>query len=275
MQIEGPGLQLPPTRRPKVLVWSLLVGLVAGLFGVSAPTALIGTYMETPPPFLGQPYSYQTLQSCSKLVCTPVALNNTALALEDYAIYFAVGFLVTLAAQIVFGTRRKQRRSWFGRNLVPASLFIVAALVVAVAAGGSVASGASFTQPHWPTPSGVEVYALNNATIYSGTATTASVQGTAHLDITFVNYYWKSESFPANITITAANGTVISSVYQCQTPTSCSPLKTIEIPRPYSAFTFDQPTNAFYFGSDIVRGQDYRLVLTTPILTMNLSISAA
>jgi hypothetical protein len=274
MQVKGLDSQLSLPGRPRMLMWSLLVGLVAGLFGVSAPTALFGVYMETPPPLLGQPFSYQTIQSCSKLVCAPVALNSPALALADYAIYFAVGFLVTFAFGIIFVASHKPR-SWFGRNVVPLALFIIAVLVVAVAAGGSVANGASLTQPHWPTPSGVEVYALTNVTLYSGTATTASLQGTAHLDITFINYYWNGESIPANITLTAGNGTVISSVYRCPTPSSCTPLTTIEIPNAYSTMTFDQQTTAFYFGAAVVKGQSYSLAINMPGIIMHFGTGIA
>lgn len=267
MKVEGYDSQLPSSGRPKVLTWSVLVGLVAGLFGVSAPTALFGTYMEPPPPLLGQPFGYQAIQACGKLVCAPVALNNLALALADYAIFFMVGFWVTFAAETIFGARGKQR-SRFRRNLGPLTFFIIALLIVALTAGGSIASGASLTQPHWSTPSGVEVYILPNATLYSGTATTASLQGAAHLDISLVNYYWKSESMPANITLTNGNGTEISSVYQCQSASSCTPLTTIEI-KPYSITTFDLPTTAFYFGSAVAKGQNYSLVVATPVFTMN------
>jgi len=272
MQVKGPDSQLPG--RPGGLVWSTLVGLVSGLFGVSAPTALYGLYLEPPPPLLGQPFGYQTIQTCSSLVCAPVALNNVPLAVADYAICFAVGFLVTFAVEIFFVARHKQQGR-LGRNAVPLAFFIVAVLVVALTAGGSFANGASLTQPHWPTPSGVEVIALNNVTLYSGTATTASLQGSAHLGITFVNYYWKSESLPANITLATTNGTVISSVYQCPSPSSCNPLTTIEIPNPYSTMTFDQPTTAFYFGSVITKGEGYSIAITTPGIIMHFSADAA
>ena len=272
LKVEGSVSQQPPPELPRALSWSALVGLVAGLFGVSAPTALFGLYMEPPPPLLGQPFGYQTIQACSKLVCAPVALNNPALALADYATYFAVGFLATFAAEIVFVASRRQR-GWFGRHLAPI-FFTLAVLVVAVAAGGSFASGASFTQPHWPSPSGVEFYALMNVTLHSGTATAAPLQGTAHLDITFVNNYWKSESIPANVTLATTNGTVASSAYLCVNPSSCSPLTAIEIPKPYSTITFDQPSTAFYFGSAVVKGQTYRIVITTPAITMQFDTIA-
>lgn len=274
MKIKVHDSELPLPGLSRALVWSMLVGLVAGLFGVSAPTASFGTYMETPPPLLGQPFGYQTIQDCSKLVCAPVVLNNLTLALADYAIYFALGFLATFVVEIISVARREQR-SWFGRNLVPLSFFIIAVLVVAAAAGGSIANGASLTQPHWPTPSGIEVYALSNVTLYSGTATTMSLQGTAHLDITFVNQYWESESIPIEVTLATANGTVISSAYQCSNPSSCSTLTTIEIPRPYSTTTFDQPTTAFYFGSAVVKGQDYKLAVALLGTTMNFDTNVA
>ena len=267
MKTDGTDSQLVPPGRPRTLAWSLLVGLVAGLFGVFAPTALFGTYMEPPPPLLGQPFGYQTIQACGKLVCAPVALNNLALALADYAVFFAVGFLVTLAAETIFEVRGRQRVR-FGRDLVPLAFFVIALLVVTLTAGGSIASGASFTQPHWSTPSGVEVYIVPNATLYSGTATMASIQGAAHLDISLVNYYWKSESMPAKITLTTGNGTEISSVYQCPSRSSCIPLGMIEV-KPYSITNFDQPTTAFYFGSAVVKGQNYSLVVTTSQFTMN------
>ena len=273
MKVEGLDSQPPLPGRSRALIWSALVGLVAGLFGVSAPTALFGTYMEPPPPLLGQPFGYQTIQSCDKLVCAPVALNNLALALADYAICFAAGFLVTFAVEIIFVARRMPR-SRAGRNSVPLALFIIAVLVVALTAGGSVASGASLTQPHWSTPSGVEVYILPNATLYSGTATTSSFQGAAHLDVSLVNYYWKSESMSVNITLTTGNGTGISTVYQCQSMSSCTLVTAIEI-KPYSITTFDQLTTAFYVGSAVVKGQNYSLVVTTPEFTMNFDTLVA
>jgi hypothetical protein len=248
------------TVKLRIVLWSTAVAAVAGLFGVVAQNPT-GMYMETPPPLLGQPFGYQSIRACAALICAPVAQNNLPVALADYAVYFAVGFAVALLAQMVL-VHRWSSAAGFGRNLVPASFLICALLIVAGAADQSVAAGASLTQPHWPTPSGVEANPLMNVTLYSGAATTPSLQGTAHLDISFVNYYWQSQNVPISVTLTMPNGSEIASVYQCQNPNSCSQVSSLLLPKPYSEINLNQPTTAFYFGSAIVQGVGYRLAVS-------------
>ncbi len=246
--------------RLRIVLWSTAVAAVAGTFGVVAQNPT-GMYMEPPPPLLGQPFGYQTIRTCTALVCAPVAQNDLPVALADYAVYFAVGFAIALLAQMVLATRWSSSGG-FGRNLVPASFLVAALLVVAAAAGSSGAAGASLSQPHWSTPSGIEVYPLMNVTLYSGTASTPSLQGTAHLDISFVNYYWQSLSVPLSVTLEMPNGIEITAVYQCQTQNSCSQVSTVLLPDPYSELTLNQPSTAFYFGSAIVNGTGYRLAVS-------------
>ncbi|MGA2875327.1 MAG: hypothetical protein ABSE82_07285 [Nitrososphaerales archaeon] len=243
--------------RLRIELWSVTVAAVTGIFGVAALT-FTGMSMEPVAPLLGQPFGYQAIRTCVALVCAPMALNDLLVALADYAVCFAVGFVVTLFAQIILAARWS-RKDGIGRNLVPASFLVIALLIVAAAANGSVAAGASLSQPRWPTPSGIEAYPMNNVSLYSGTASTTSFQGTAHLDISFINYYWQGQTVPVSVTLTTSNGTVISAVYECQSLNSCSQVSALLLPKAYSEFTLNQPTTAFYLGSAIVKGANYTL----------------
>jgi hypothetical protein len=242
----------------RILLWSTVVAAVAGFLGVAAETST-GMTMEPVAPLLGQPFGYQTIQTCAAIVCAPVAQNDLSVALTDYAVYFAVGFAIALLAQMVLA-KRWSSRGGFGRNLVPTSLVICALLIVAGTAALSSEAGASLSQPHWPTPSGTEAVPLGNVTLYSGTASAPSLQGTAHLDISFINYYWQSLSVPLSVTLTMPNGTEITAVYQCQSPNSCSPVSALPL-KPYTEVNLNEPTTAFYFGSAIVNGTGYRLAV--------------
>ncbi len=245
--------------RLRIMLWSIAVAAVAGAFGVVAQT-FTGVSMEPVAPLLGQPLGYQTIRACAAIVCAPVAQNNLLVALADYGLYFAVAFAIALLAQMVFA-RRWSTGKRFGQKLVPASFLICALLIVAGAADQSTAAGASLSQPHWPTPSGVEADPLGNVTLYSGTASTPSLQGTAHLDISFINYYWQSLSVPLSVTLEMPNGTEITAVYQCQNPISCSQVSALPL-KPYSEVNLNEPTTAFYFGLAIVNGTGYRLAVS-------------
>jgi hypothetical protein len=215
--------------------------------------------MELTAPLLGQPFGYQTIRTCAAIVCAPVAQNNIPVALADYALYFVAGFIVALAAQTIL-LIRPPSSSWILRNGVALILLFMVLSIVAGAANSSEAAGASLTQPHWPTLSGTEAVPLGNVTLYSGTASAPSLQGTAHLDISFINYYWQSLSVPLSVTLTMPNGTEITAVYQCQSPNSCSPVSALPL-KPYSEVNLNEPTTAFYFGSAIVNGTGCRLAV--------------
>jgi len=87
--------------------------------------------MEPVAPLLGQPFGYQTIRTCTALlVCAPVTLNDLPVALADHAVYFAVGLVVTLLAQIILVKSVRELKfiyynhveTWVNHWLIHASL---------------------------------------------------------------------------------------------------------------------------------------------------------
>ena len=197
----------PPAKAPRIMPWSILIGLIGGIFGlVALDLPLFAVYMESPPPLLGQPVGYQMLPTCNYgpySVCPPNVSNNIALASLDFVICFAIAFFAALVILRAFLPRLVSRSVW-RRNALPAVLLVITLLVVSFAAAGSVAQGASLSQPHWPTPSGVEVFPLN-MTIYSGTASSPTFQGTAHMTLILANYHWTDLNISISVSVTGPN----------------------------------------------------------------------
>ena len=252
----------PPPKAPRIMFWSILIGLIGGVFGlVALNLPLFAVYMEPPPPLLGQPIGYQVLPTCNfgpYSVCPPNVSNNIALASLDFVICFAIAFFVALVILRAFLPRLVSTSVW-KRNALPAVLLVITLLVVSFAASGSVAQGASLTQPHWPTPSGVEVFPLN-MTIYSGTASSPTLQGTAHMTLILTNYHWTDLNVSISVSVTGLNITQPISIYQCSSPVSCHTFSTVIVP-PYTAFGLDSSTTALYFGNQIEKGAEYHFEL--------------
>ena len=139
---------------------------------------------------------------------------------------------------------------------VPHLTAILACLVVVLIVLASV-SVLEYTQIQGldsrPMDTGVSVNGNGNATLYSGTASTPTSQGTAHVDLTFV-YTTASVPIPIFLTATSPNGTSIP-VYQCQSATSCT-VPSIVYLKPFTG-AGGMETLSFYFGSAIVRGMNY------------------
>jgi DNA-binding transcriptional ArsR family regulator len=98
----------------------------------------------------------------------------------------------------------------------------------------------------------------STATIYAGTATTPSSQGTAHVNVTFV-YDGPDIPIPVFLTATSSNGTSIAA-YQCRSRTSCAPISTIYM-KPSNG-SEEEETFSFYFGSPITSGMNYSCAMT-------------
>ena len=220
--------------------------------------------MEAPPPLLGQPFGYQTLVTCNggpNFVCPPEVQNNLATASMDFVICFSVAFAASFA--ILLGLRsRLASRSSLGRNALPATLLLITIVAVSLTGFGSVASGSSLVQPHWPTPSGVEVFP-SDITIYSGSASTPYTQGTARMTLILENYYWTSLNASVLLTLTGPNleSQTNVTIYQCPSPSSCLVVSGITIPR-YYALSLNATTTALYLGIQIEKGQTYQYELT-------------
>ncbi|HZW55779.1 MAG TPA: hypothetical protein VFF30_05770 [Nitrososphaerales archaeon] len=238
-----------------IFLWSALIGSVAGSFGLVTLNTAFGMYMEPPPPLLGQPLAYQSLQTCNRVpleVCPPLVMNDIGLAAMDFTLCFLIAFIGASLILLALASSASHSQSVVKRNVVPIVLFIITILIVSLSLSGSISSGASLTQPHWPTPSGI-TFGLGNVSLYGGTATTPTSEGGAHVDIRVLNYHWTAQTITlTSILFKSSNGTTINpTVFQCQSATSCE-VNSSFIAAPYSATVL-----SFYLGSPIQKGAQY------------------
>lgn len=265
------------TKPPRATVWSILIAAIGGVFGlVALDFPLFGMYMETPPPLLGQPIGYQTIPNCNAgpfSVCVPFVHNSILIASIDFIICFGVTLIIAYGILRGFASHFSSSNI-LKRNSLPALLSLIALLVVSSSAAGSVMSGASLAVPHWPTPSGVEVYPLNMA-IYSGSSSTPSSQGTARMTLILANYYWTDLNISIAVSISGSNISQPVSVYQCINPTSCKTFSSINVP-PYTALGLNSTKTALYLGIQVEKGANYhyQLNLTGEGLISNGDLTA-
>ena len=246
------------------LVWSIVVAAFSGLFGLTTLSTAFGMYMEAPPPLLGFPFVDQTLQTCNAQgqyrVCPPVVINDPGIAIFDFGIFFVIGFAI--ASMILYASSGwTSHSSLFKRNIAPVVLLAITILLVSLSVNGAISSGASLTQPHWPTPSGV-TFGLGNFTLYSGSATTSSSQG-AHIDLRVMNFHWTNQTIVLSNIVLWSNGTKFSPVvYLCKSTTSCEASSNVVMP-PYTSTVI-----RYYLGSSIQSGAQYSYNFT---ITSDLS----
>lgn len=248
------------------VIWkTAVVSVVGGLYGVfSINFALFtGIYAESPPPYLGNPFIFQSISYCNAgrlVVCPPLADNSYFIAAVDFLIFFGLCFGVVFAALYKLRFNVALKPGFLGRNSVLISIFLVVLTLVFLSATASASSGASLTEPHWPTPSGVEVFPLN-FTLYSGTGSDISRQGSAHMDLTLANYHWTA----ANVSFIISLGNGLSnhstnpvSFFECPLPAKCKHFGSVMVPA-YSSLNLTSSTSALYFGIPVVKGEYYSI----------------
>jgi hypothetical protein len=242
-----------PKNQKRILIWSAVIAVMGGIFGLVALDYWpFGMFMEVPPPFLGQPIPYQSLVYCNQAVCPPLVVTNYVIAAIDYFLCFVLTFVVAFSIQKALVIVPSHSQGVIKRNIVPVVLIVITLLATSSAAWLSFSSGASFTEPHWSTPSGM-TFNLDNITLFSGPATTPSSEG-AHFDMSLVNYHWTDQYLIVSFVNLKAlpNGAVIyPAVYQCQSPSSCEQNSTVDL-APYSIRNI-----SFYLGSPVQRGVEY------------------
>jgi hypothetical protein len=243
----------PKSSQWRILLWSALIGSVAGAFALVTLSTIFGMYMEVPPPLLGQPFAYQALQPCNAglyEVCPPAVINNVALAIFDYASVFLIAFLGAYLTQRALFPITSHYENSIKRNVVPIVLLVIALLFTSLSANQSISSGASLSQPHWPTPSGVSLD-LGNISLYSGPATTSRSAG-ARMDIRLLNYHWTSQTVTiSNLRLGYYNETINPPIYECESVRSCAINSTFVV-APYSSTVVP-----FYLGYPIQKGAEY------------------
>jgi hypothetical protein len=251
----------------KSVLWkSIALAAVGGLYGiVDVNIPFYAIYAEAPPPLLGNPFVYQIFSNCNTgpyAVCPPLVHNDLLLVAIDFLAFFSLCFAVAFLILYKLRFSSALKKGVLGRNSVTITIFVILLAVISLTAFGSVSQGASLVEPHWQTPSGVEVYPLNY-TLYSGSATNSSDKGTAHLDIDLANYYWTplNASFSISVGRGSSNNDITLNaveVYQCPTPSSCRQVSSIMIP-PYSSLNLTSSNNSLYLGMPIQKGALYSI----------------
>jgi len=254
-----------PSFGVKSILWkSAALAAVAGLYGIAnVNESFFAVYAEVPPPLLGNPFVYQTLPNCDAgqyVVCPPLVQNNVLLAAIDFFVFFAVCFAVVFPILYKSRFHSTFKNGIVKRNSIAVTFLVIILILVSLTTLGSTIQGASLVEPHWPTPSGVEVYPLSY-TLYSGSATNPSTQGTAHMDLTLANYHWTPVN--ASFSISLARGLTNHStntvgIYQCPTPSTCMPVSSVTVP-PYSSLNLTSASTSLYFGTAVQKGEYYSI----------------
>ena len=246
--LPKPYTSAAPMKKQTILLWSILIASVAGTFGLTTLNEAFGMYMEPPPPLLGQPLAHQILEPCNQAplgVCPPLVVNNIELGMFDFTLCFLIAFIGAYLILLGLASTTSRYENSIKRNVVPIVLLVITLLFVSLSVNESISSGASLSQPHWPTPSGI-TFSLGNISLYAGGATTSTSEG-AHIDLRILNYHWTPQTITLSfIQLKSSNGTAIyPSIFECQSASSCETNSSFVV-APYSATVVP-----FYIGSSI------------------------
>jgi len=103
----------------------------------------------------------------------------------------------------------------------------------------------------------VETISLASATLFSGTGTSPSQEGTARIEMTFTNPGSQTKIISLQIKSASASSTIL--FYQCQTETSCSSPTQLTLTAG-SDTAFDSPSTIFYLSQNITSGVSYNYI---------------
>ena len=104
-----------------------------------------------------------------------------------------------------------------------------------------------------------DYFQVNGVTLYSGTASAKTTEGTASIQFTVTGPLTTTSTTTAAITtINISNSTLASypAIYQCTSSTSCTLMSDAVVKRS-GVTSFNTPSTAFYIGMRIVSGQSY------------------
>lgn len=241
------------------MLWACAIASILGFFGITATNISFGVYSIAPAPLLGNPVTYQTIPNCNKPlgVCPPYVQNNIGIASLDFAIWFIIAFFVTFGILFICYRYLFTRTSMRKRTILPATLLIIALLVATLPFTlPSTGTSASLTLPRYQMSGGAPVHPLN-VTIYSGTLSSTSSQGTAHMTLILANFDGRDLNESLSVYLVGPNITAKNpaSIFQCSNSATCHSVTSITVPF-YTALELNGTTTALYFG--IEKGGNYR-----------------
>lgn len=102
-------------------------------------------------------------------------------------------------------------------------------------------------------------FQVNGVTLFSGTASTKTSQGTASIQFSVTGPITTASTTTAAIiviNISNTNSTSYPAIYQCTSSTSCIVMSDAVVRRSGVTY-FNTPSTAFYIGTRIISGQSY------------------